>query len=77
MTHSVGVYVSLETSRICIVDQSGRVVRELTAKTEPEVLAMALLDTGLAFARIVLEAGPPVPMASCRAHTSGAAGRAY
>jgi transposase len=50
MTHSVGIDVSLETSSICIVDQTGRVVRELTAETEPEALAMALLDTGLAFA---------------------------
>src|SRR4028118_606044 len=58
MTHSVGSDVSLETSSICIVDQSGRVVRELTAETEPEVLAMALLDTGLTFARVGLEAGP-------------------
>ncbi len=58
MTHSVGIDVSLETSSICIVDQSGRVVRELTAETEPEALAMALLDTGLTFARIGLEAGP-------------------
>ena len=58
MTHSVGIDVSLETSSICIVDQSGRVVRELTAETEPEALAMALLDTGLAFARVGLEAGP-------------------
>src|SRR3712207_5034304 len=58
MTHSVGIDVSLETSSICIVDQNGRVVRELTAETEPEALAMALLDTGLAFARVGLEAGP-------------------
>ena len=43
MTHSVGIDVSLETSSICIVDQTGRVVRELTAETEPEALAMALL----------------------------------
>ena len=66
MTHSVGIDVSLppyspdllETGSICIVDQSGRVIRELTAETEPEALAMALLDTGLTFARVGLEAGP-------------------
>jgi transposase len=58
MTHSVGIDVSLETSSICIVDQNGRVVRELTAETEPEALAVALLDTGLTFARVGLEAGP-------------------
>jgi transposase len=58
MTHSVGIDVSLKISGICSVDQSGRVVRELTAETEPEALAMAVLDTGLTFARVGLEAGP-------------------
>src|ERR687894_93200 len=58
MTHCVGIDVSLETSSICIVDQSGRVIRELTVETEPEALAMALLDTGLTFSRVGLEAGP-------------------
>ncbi len=38
MTHCVGIDVSLETSSICIVDQNGRAVRELTAETEPEAL---------------------------------------
>lgn len=58
MTHFVGIDVSLETSCVCIVDASGRVVRELTAESEPEVLATALLDTKLDFSRVGLEAGP-------------------
>ncbi|WP_267427696.1 IS110 family transposase [Methylobacterium sp. GC_Met_2] len=58
MTHFVGIDVSLETSCVCIVDASGRVVRELIAESEPEVLATALLDTKLDFSRVGLEAGP-------------------
>ena len=58
MTHSVGIDVSLETSRLCIVDAAGVVVRELTAESDPEALATILLRTGLPFVRVGLEAGP-------------------
>jgi len=52
MTHSGGLDVSLETTCMCIVDASGRVVRELTVESGLEALATALIGTGLAFARI-------------------------
>lgn len=58
MTHSVGIDVSLETSSICIVDETGLTVREFVVDSEPEALAAALLATGLTFARVGLEAGP-------------------
>lgn len=52
MTHYAGIDVSLETSRVCIVDGSGAVLRELKAESGLEALAAALSGTGLAFARI-------------------------
>jgi transposase len=58
MTHTAGIDVSLETSSICIVDASGTIVRELTAESAPDILVAALRGTGLAFARVGLEAGP-------------------
>lgn len=58
MTHTAGIDVSLETSCVCMVDASGRVVREMTVESEPEALATALVGTGLTFARVGLEAGP-------------------
>lgn len=58
MTHAAGIDVSLETSCVCILDTSGRVVRELTVASEPEALVTALVGTGLASARAGLEAGP-------------------
>jgi transposase len=58
MTHTAGIDVSLETSCVCIVDASGRGVREMTVESEPEALATALVGTGFAFARVGLEAGP-------------------
>ncbi len=47
MTHFVGIDVSLETSSVCIVDETGLTVRELIVESEPEALAAALLATGL------------------------------
>ena len=53
-----GIDVSLETSRVCVVDGAGRIVREGEADSEPEALATFLRGTGLAFERVGLEAGP-------------------
>jgi hypothetical protein len=58
MTHTAGIDVSLQTSCVCIVDASGRVVREFTVESEPEALATALVGTGIAFTRVGPEAGP-------------------
>src|SRR5947209_4332876 len=42
MDHYVGIDVSLEHCSICVVDATGRIVRELKAVSEPEVLSAAL-----------------------------------
>ena len=70
MTHCVGIDVSLETSSICIVDETGLTAREFVVDSEPEALAAALLATGLAFTRVGLEAG-----CGATARSSAGAGR--
>jgi len=50
--------VSLEQSSVCVVDGTGKIVREGKAASEPEVLAAWFTASGLAFTRIGLEAGP-------------------
>jgi transposase len=57
MTHFVGLDVSLKKTAICVVDESGNVIREGEADTEPEMLIAWLQDTGLPFERVGLEAG--------------------
>jgi transposase len=56
MKYFAGLDVSLEETSICIVDETGRIVKELRATSEPEALVGALRDTDLTLERVGLEA---------------------
>ena len=56
MRYYAGMDVSLEETAICIVDERGKVIRELRATSEPDSLIETLADTGLSFERVGLEA---------------------
>jgi transposase len=58
MEHYAGIDVSLEQSSVCVVDASGKIVREAKVPTEPEVLVRFFGQLGLLVTRIGLEAGP-------------------
>src|SRR5215218_4446401 len=58
MDHHVGIDVSLELSSLCVLDASGKVVRETKVASEPEALVAFLRGLGLTIARVGLEAGP-------------------
>ena len=42
MNHYAGLDVSLEETAICVVDETGRIVKETRAASEPEALIAAL-----------------------------------
>jgi transposase len=42
MEHYVGIDVSLESSSLCVVDATGRIVREAKIASEPEALSSTL-----------------------------------
>ena len=58
MDHFVGMDVSVKDTSICIVDDTGRIVREVKAASEPEALLAVLTNPAYRFKRIGLEAGP-------------------
>lgn len=58
MDHYAGIDVSLECSSICVVDATGKIVREGKAASEPEALIGWFCSLGFALGRIGLEAGP-------------------
>jgi len=56
MRHYAGLDVSLEETAICVVDETGKVIRELRAASEPDALVETLAATGFTFERVGLEA---------------------
>ena len=58
MDHFGGLDVSVKDTSICIVDDTGRIVREVKVASEPEALLKVLGKEAYRFKRIGLEAGP-------------------
>ena len=58
MEHYAGIDVSLEQSSVCVVDATGRIVREAKVASEPEALVRFFGQLGVVVTRIGLEAGP-------------------
>ena len=58
MEHFAGIDVSLEQSSVCVVDATGKIVREAKVASEPEALVRFFRELGVAVSRIGLEAGP-------------------
>jgi transposase len=56
--HYAGIDVSLELSRVCVVDAQGKIVKETKVSSEPEALVSFFKGLGFPMKRIGLEAGP-------------------
>jgi transposase len=58
MKHCAGLDVSVKETAICIVDETGKIVREAKITTEPEAIVAFLTSAGFEYGRVGLEAGP-------------------
>jgi transposase len=58
MDHFAGLDVSVKDTSVCIVDDTGKIVREVKVASEPEALLAVLTNPSYHFKRIGLEAGP-------------------
>ena len=57
MDHFAGPDVSVNETSVCIVDDTGRIVREVKVASEPEALLAVLKNPANRFKRIGLDAG--------------------
>jgi transposase len=58
MNHFAGLDVSVKETSVCVVDDAGRIVREVKLASEPDALLRVLGNPAYRFKRIGLEAGP-------------------
>jgi hypothetical protein len=58
MDHFAGLDVSVKETGVCIVDDTGRIVKEVKVASEPQSLLKVLGSPAYRFKRIGLEAGP-------------------
>ena len=58
MGHFAGLDKLVKETSICIVDDTGKIVREVKVASEPEDLLRILSNPAYHFKRIGLEAGP-------------------
>src|SRR5688572_7835219 len=58
MDHFAGLDVSVKATSVCIVDDTGKIVREVKVASEPDALLVVLTSPGYYLKRVGLEAGP-------------------
>ena len=58
MDHFAGLDISVKETSVCIVDDTGRIAREVKVASEPDSLLQVLTNPAYHFKRIGLEAGP-------------------
>src|SRR4029078_1128920 len=58
MVHVGGLDVSVKETSICIVDDTGKIVREVKVASEPVALLAVLKNPAYRFKRVGLESGP-------------------
>jgi transposase len=58
MEHFAGLDVSVNETSVCVVDETGKIVREEKVASDPDALLQVLKNNTYRFRRIGLEAGP-------------------
>lgn len=57
MRYYTGLDISMKETAICIVNETGTIVKEKSVKTDPNVITEYLKKTGLAIEKVALESG--------------------
>ena len=70
MDHFAGLDVSVKATSVCIVDDTGKVVREVKVTSEPEALLAGAEEPGLPLQAVWIGSWAAVAMAVQRARRS-------
>ena len=70
MDYFAGLDVSVKETSVCILDDAGKIVKEVKVASEPQALLKVLGNPAYHFKRIGLEAGPFIAMAVQRSRRS-------
>lgn len=57
MSNYIGLDVSLKTTSVCIMDQSGKILRQMVVATDPKEIAKSISMQGLPIEKVALECG--------------------
>ena len=74
MDYFAGLDVSVKETSVCIVDDTGKIVREVRVASEPEALLKVLTNPRLPLQTNWLRSGTVIAMAVQRSRRSGLAG---
>src|SRR3954452_3113159 len=74
--HYAGIDVSLERSSVCVVDGTGKIVREAKVASEPEALVAFFGQLGLSLPRVRARSRAAVAVAARRPGRGGLRGGA-
>src|ERR1700751_5614778 len=58
MDHFAGLDVSVKETSVCVVDETGKIVREVNVASEPQGLLVVLANPAYHLKRMGLESGP-------------------
>ncbi|MGZ3732188.1 MAG: hypothetical protein ACXU9U_00385 [Parachlamydiaceae bacterium] len=67
MSNYIGLDVSLKTTSICMMNQTGKILKEITVITDPREILEAIHTTGLPVEKVALECGGYKPLVNQRA----------
>ena len=70
MDHFAGLDVSVKETSVCILDDTGKILKEVKVLSEPQALLKVLGNPAYRFKRIGLEAGATIAMAIQRSGRS-------
>ena len=63
MSNYIGLDVSLKTTSICIMNQIGKIMQQMTVATDPKIIFDAITSQNISVEKVALDNVPPSTIA--------------